>query len=739
MKSRYFLHNFLLLSWLVLGCLCLALLATAQENVADNDYILHLINADFLRYDLNGSIHAKGNVQAAYGDYTVSANEFVRNPSTNMGIFEGHVRLATKQASVEGERLEIDVKTRKWALYGATSRLDPSVFQGQTSAPVFIGSSVISGDERNLAVRAGTLTTCDLEHPHYYFSAKEIEIHPDSKIVARNVSIIGLDKRLFSLSSLVIPVRGLSHNLLPQVGSSAEEGLFLKTAYAYLAKEHQQGFLKLDLMQKRGVGAGIEHSYNAGPASGQLTLYYLDDREIGGRNISGRLQHQQRLGTVNLSVATDYITNSYLYFPSTTTSNWQLALSQVRPNANTALTFRANEVSGMGQYETSTASLRHSQQFNEKLSGVLSLDMKSYRSLGMTTDDRELDSVVEIRHQGDKYDLALNASRRTDLDGNSYTGDDSYSSLDRLPELAFETDTYRSGLRLLGLPSRLLVSAGRYHEEPSGVSSDRVLLQWDMLGQTVNLGSRTDLSLTAGFRQALYAKDKAQYVLRLGGVLTATHNDYMKTRITYNYQQPEGYSPFLFDYTGRYNYVRLVTDYQDTNKLRWSLSGGYDLNQRTYPWQDLSLRLTARPSNNVTYSFSTGYDLNRGKWRTLVGRFQVAGSEQFGLDVGARYDIENSRVQLARGKLKIPIGDKWRLEGIASWNGASKAFDYKAFRLTRDLHCWEASLVYNEETGFRTDRALSLELRVKAFPTVDRFGIGQYGQAVDTSMGEYYY
>ncbi len=89
--------------------------------------------------------------------------------------------------------------------------------------------------------------------------------------------------------------------------------------------------------------------------------------------------------------------------------------------------------------------------------------------------------------------------------------------------------------------------------------------------------------------------------------------------------------------------------------------------------------------------------------------------------------------------MDLRIGSKWRLEGIASWNGMASKFDYKSFRLTRDLHCWEASLSYNDETGFRRDKGFSLEFRIKAFPGVDRFGIGQYGQAVDVSMGEYYY
>ena len=739
MKSYNYLKNFVWLVYLLLSPVCLVSTGMAQDTSVIEEDVLHLTNADFLRYSLDGYIHAKGNVQVTYGGYSVSADEFTRDPSTNLGVFQGNVRLTTKQTTVEGERLEVNIDTKRWVLYGAKSRLDPTFFEEQTSGPVFVSSAVISGSEKDFTVRSGTLTTCDLEHPHYYFSAKQIEIYPDSKIVAHGVSLVGLDKRLFSLRSLVIPFRGLRHNLLPQVGSSAEEGMFLKTSYAYLATDKQQGFLKLDLMQKRGIGTGAEHSYAFKSASGMVSIYYLGDREIGSKSITGRLQHQQKIGTLNVNLTTDYVANNYLYYPSTTTRNWQFDFTHAGAKANTALTFRGSNVSGGWKYNTTITSFRHAQQFNSSLSGELSLDMRSYKSSDMTAEDRELDSVFELRQRGDNYDLTLTASKRTDLDGDSFTEDNFYSSLDRLPELVFETDTFRSNFKPLGMPSRLLVSAGRYHEKPSAVSSDRLLLQWDMLGQTINLGAKTDLDLTAGFQQALYGKREAQYVLRLGGVLTSTHNDYAKTRVTYGYQQPKGFSPFLFDYTGKYNYIRFVTEYQDSDRLRWSLTGGYDFDQQLYPWQDLALRLVVRPNEMDSYSLSMGYDLNRGEWRTLVGRFQLSRSRDFGVDVGVRYNLEDGKIELARSRFRIPIGSRWRLDGIASWNDIVKDFDYKAFRLTRDFHCWEASLVYNEETGFRTDRTLSLELKIKAFPMVDRFGIGQYGQFVDTSMGEYYY
>ena len=138
-------------------------------------------------------------------------------------------------------------------------------------------------------------------------------------------------------------------------------------------------------------------------------------------------------------------------------------------------------------------------------------------------------------------------------------------------------------------------------------------------------------------------------------------------------------------------------------------------------------------------SLSTGYDLNRGRWRTLTSQVRLLNPDSLGLILGARYDLEAGKVGLARGRIDWHIGPKWRIEGITSWNGSLKKFDYQSYRLTRDLHCWEASLGFNNETGFRTDRGFSLEFRIKAFAAADRFGIGQFGQAVDTSMGDYYY
>ena len=721
------------------------------------------LTADVTRWSSDDKVTATGNVLASYRDFTVTADSAEADLNTNIAVFHGKVKLATKDNTVEGEELTMNLKTKDWSLDNASSSVNIEPLQGRlgyqtgqtgvtsptspTGQPTsdstgiaYIHSAHLSGNEKDLKLETGTLTTCDLDHPHYFFSAKELEIYPNSRIIAHGVSMTGWGAKLFSLNSLVIPIKGLSHNIFPQIGSSAEEGAYLKTAYAYTATENAQGYLKLDLMQQRGIGAGLEHSLKSSTGSTKASLYYLADRQIGGNNITGRVQHQQKIGSIGLNLTGDYRTNNYLYYPSSTSQNWQLALDNVTSKANTALSVRNYTTKGFGTNETTTSSLRHTRQFNEKLSAVFSMDQRAYQSSGMTASDRELDTVLELRQREDKYDLSLTASKRIDLDEDEFLGDNFYSNLDRLPELTFSTDSYRMGKGLFfGLPSRITLSAGKYHEMPSDISENRLLFQWDLLGKTIDIGSKNELNLNAGFRQAYYDKDMMQHVLKLGGTWTSRYNDYLKTRLSYNYQSSEGYSPFRFDYTGKYNYMRFVTDFQKEKKLRWSLSSGYDLRQDEFPWQDVSLRVTAHPSDLLAYSLSTGYDLNRGRWRTLTNQIRVQKPQALGLELGTRYDLETGKLGLARGRVDLHIGPKWRLEGIASWSGSSKKFDYKSYRITRDLHCWEVSLGYNDETGFRQDKGFNLEFRIKAFKTADRFGIGQFGQAVDTSLGDYYY
>lgn len=735
MRSAFF-HNSRRVVALLLSVL-LAASAAPGAFAADRPLTL---TADLTRWHADDTVTAEGNVEATYEDYKVTADSAHADLETNIAVFEGNVSLATKDRTVKGESLTLNLKTRDWTLRSANTRLGSETFKNNAHAVAFIKSEELSADADSIAVKSGSFTTCDLDHPHYCIDARSLDIYPESRVVARKVSFIGLDKRLFSLNHLVIPIRGIKSNIIPQVGSSAEEGMFLKAAYAYMATSSAQGIAKLDLMTKRGIGFGVEQTYKWSGANGLLNVYFLNDRELGSTNLTGSLQHQQRFGELGVSLRGDYRTNNYLYYSSSKYKNYQVALTRNVGPASTSLTHSIGIVDGLGNSNTATTSLRHTQRLSSDLTGRMSLNLKNYRSSYFEGVDKELNTELELNNRSDKFDATLVYSKRNDLDGDSYTGDRYYGGLDRMPEFLLETDTHRlMDKPLLDLPFRFKFGYGQYTEAPSGENRQRLLFQADLLNKVIPIGDKTDLSLSGGFRQTVYASDMAQTVLRTNLMLTTRYNDLLTSRFSYGYQRPDGYTPFRFDYSGKYNNLRANFDYRDADRLVWSLSSGYAVGRPTNPWQDLTLRLTANPARNFGGSLSTGYDLNRGEWRSLISRVSYSAPDWLSLDLGTRYNLKEGSMDSLRSRLALKIGSKWSADALVSWNGFTKEFDYRAFRVTRDLHCWEASLVFTDEMGFRKDKGIMLDLRLKAFRGEDRFGIGQYGQTFDTGMGEYYY
>jgi len=91
-------------------------------------------------------------------------------------------------------------------------------------------------------------------------------------------------------------------------------------------------------------------------------------------------------------------------------------------------------------------------------------------------------------------------------------------------------------------------------------------------------------------------------------------------------------------------------------------------------------------------------------------------------------------VAFVRGTGKLILGKWWKIEGIYGYNGYTNKLEELDLALTRDLHCWVASLLYNKRR-----KELTFNLYLKAFPIQLRpLGLGEEGQYIGTSVGGYY-
>ncbi len=122
----------------------------------------------------------------------------------------------------------------------------------------------------------------------------------------------------------------------------------------------------------------------------------------------------------------------------------------------------------------------------------------------------------------------------------------------------------------------------------------------------------------------------------------------------------------------------------------------------------------------------------------MINQVRVSASERFKLDLGTRYDTTIKQLADARLVLNAQLGKLWNIQANAGYNGISNSFDYRSVMLTRDLHCWEASITYIDQSGFFKNKGIQLNLRIKAFPFFRDYGAGSFGQTLDTSVGNVY-
>ncbi|MEN6370968.1 MAG: hypothetical protein ABFD64_03060 [Armatimonadota bacterium] len=692
-------------------------------------------------------VTAEGNVKAIYQNYTVLSETARIDLKTKIATFSGNVIFQVDGLDVHGSELSINLDTRGWNFESAKSEIKPESFPELIKAPVFLSGSSVSGRSDNFAQAInGGFTTCNLEHPHYFISAKSIAVWPNEKLVARDATFIALGKRIFRIPLLSIPLTRLRErpSIMPSVGQTEEEGFFLKTAYTYAATVANSGNLKLDLMTEKGVGLGIDDLYTVKTGQGNLNLYQLSDKNRDLNTLTGRWTHQQKFGTITANLTSDYRANSYQYASQSTSLSNELHLSRNQPGASTDFGIRQSLNHGFGRYGTWTSTLQHNQQFGEQSSAVINFDYfrsESPFSINNETVNAataQLVSGLDYSQRAKRYDWNLRINKINDLSddiliknlGSQFTG------TEKLPELELTTSGERLGKTFFGLPTLLRLAVGKYSEDLGKVETERMVADIDVPSRKYKLSDQLNLAVGGGFRQYVYGDDTAQYSIDTTADLTRQIGKESSAALTYRFLRPRGFTPFRFDFIGKYNTLSARLNMRETQRFRFSLYTGYNFEQEDFPWQDISFKMAFAPNDQYLFYTSTGYDLNRSKWRSLINQVRVRLTDNFKLDVGSRYDIAESKLASIKAQIDTPFGSLWHIRANAGYNGYTSEFDYRNIQLVRDLHCWELSLTYVDQTSFWQQKGLMLNLRIKAFPLFDSFGVGQFGQALDTSVGE---
>lgn len=276
-------------------------------------------------------------------------------------------------------------------------------------------------------------------------------------------------------------------------------------------------------------------------------------------------------------------------------------------------------------------------------------------------------------------------------------------------------------------------------------STERAVAGFDVTNLHYGLTRSTDLNFSGGFQQYFYANGFAQYILRNNTTLTQRWNKRSGLNLNYTYQQPQGGTPFRFDQQGRYHALNADVGFLDDRRIQLTARVGYDFGRQGFggfapqPWQTLSANLLIRPVSWARMRNLFSFDPNTGRVQQVTTDVRFRGRRDFSFDIVSRYDPSRHKFGNVNAFFNLPIGSLWRVIGLFQYNGYLKRFESRNLQIIRDLHCLEAAITYVDNPfGFRNDRQIFFQLRIKALPSYQRFGTGQFGQAIDTSVGEIY-
>ncbi len=688
-----------------------------------------------LRYDSAADVVQGESVSARWREYLLEGTRLLGSARRAEYRFLDGVRLSSENLLARGEELTLFARERRWTLLRGRAELKPAFTENRLLDSLFLQGERLEGNETEVHGEDCTATTCNLEHPHFHWSAETVQATAGERAVLRNVRLRILGRTVLSVPYVVVPLRQGDTSPLPDAGFTEEEGLYIRYAIAYLLAQGALGNLRFDLMQKRGLGVNLQQNY----ARGDLNLYWLRDLNQRSNNLTGRLQHGQNFGAVQTRWNAEYRQNSYQLFTGNTA--WNLRTDWTLPSrTGQSRLSLAESRNRTGAFENAnrSASLQDTRTLGRLQSNLSSeyLEFEN-RFTGDRAGNRQWNLRANLR-----YALERDAALQLDFERFIPVGETTvFGGLERLPELSLSASA-----RQLGLPlpdSRLSVSVGRFAEGfQTRLTRERYAFEWQgRTGrQARGADSRPAATWNYRFRQTYYSDDTAQYVLQSTLEQRLPLGGSSQLGLRWNYLRPYGYSPLGLDRTGVYNLL--------SGELQWRIGGGWRLAAQTSydlqaddrgrdPWSLLSANLEYQPAEWLRWRTQLGYDLNRERWRSLQTDVQW----RFGasrLALAARYDPERARW----GSVFLRVDSlKWgrsRISFLTQYNGYLNRFESRQLLWVYDLHCAELEVRYIDNPfGFRRDTGLQVFLRVKALPSFSRFGYGQFGQPVGALGSEF--
>ncbi|KPK62848.1 hypothetical protein AMJ83_09590 [candidate division WOR_3 bacterium SM23_42] len=654
--------------------LCLGLL---QDTTLSDTVDAIRYQAGRITYDLDKSIIVLNDSSViTYKDIKLLSDSAYYYVETNYLEAFGECDLRQLEDSIIGNHLKYNLTNKKALMTQGKTQIEHGFIRGD---------EIYLVDDKTINSYGGRYTTCDDSPPHYYFYSPKMKVYLGDMIIAQPLFLYIHDVPVLGAPFWFVPISSRRKSgLLPfRLGNSSNWGKYIRDfAYYLVLSDYADITFQIDAMEKKGIMPHVEGVWDYAPYSkGILYASYINDTQLEKVRYSIEARNNSELFLFGSSFNCDikYASdNSYRQDYAETTAIW---LEQ--------------EIISSATLSRTIAGYKNNFSFERKQVFTDSTTSERLPYYSLTGPSHMLFSLVNYSVSGhisrDRYDAPDSTSEVIGANiHTSPTGQRNILNLFSLsPQFDFDLAIFDEDTLGNQWPTRagysFIVTAS---SNLFRVFDINVLGIHGILHKILPTISYT---YTPDFNFARYP--------RVTGIPTYAHANRVGLGLT---QELE---------------AKIGENAKKINILRFILGSSYNLISDSLSDAAFSVSLPYNPFPKPITTFTTQIDGSIDPY-TRDYTYSITNTTGFKLDflslsINQSYRREGTYQIWLNGDIKPTR--HWSLRYSARYDWEDKRLVDYSFGLTRDLHCWEAVLNFNQ---LGDEWRYDFKIRIKSIPEV---------------------
>lgn len=247
------------------------------------------VSADRLSYDPQADEYtAEGNVAVTREGRTLTADMMRLNQTSRQAWAEGHVRLLSRQDTLTGKSLQMNLDNETGTLTEGSLFLSDNHFY-------ISGQEIQKTGPESYHIKDASLTSCDGPDPDWHITGKDLKVTVEGYGYITHAALWAEKIPIVYTPYLAFPVKlkRQSGLLTPEFGLSDRRGQEYLQPLFWAINDSLDATFFTDYMSKRGTRLGGEYRYVAGEhAQGTLMADGFEDHQVD----DGQLDNSKRWG-----------------------------------------------------------------------------------------------------------------------------------------------------------------------------------------------------------------------------------------------------------------------------------------------------------------------------------------------------------------------------------------------------------------------------------------------------------